>query len=324
MGYFLGVDVGSSKTHAFIVDEGGQCRGFGQAWGGNQQSVGYDGLANALQKSFEQARLMADIPVDQVRGAGFGIVGYDFPSDREPHLKAIASLGLTCPVDLMNDGCNGLLAGTSHGIGVNVTAGSGVNCRGRGPDGREGRIVGNGASFGEFGGGAEIAWKGLHMVNYAWIKRIPPTKLTAIYLEASGAADEQDLMQGLSNEFYHLGPFIAIKIFEAAREGDAAALEVIRFSGEELGWLVVSVVRQIGMEHDEVEIVQSGSVFDGGELIDAPMRRIILEHVPGAKITRLECLPVIGPVILGMLAAGVDGYQVRPQIQQTSRELIRE
>ena len=161
------------------------------------------------------------------------------------------------------------------------------------------------------------------MVNYAWIKRIPPTKLTAIYLEASGAADEQDLMQGLSNNFYHLGPFIAVKIFEAAREGDAAALEVIRFSGEELGWLAVSVVRQIAMQNDEVEIVQSGSVFNGGGLIDAPMRKIILEHVPGAKISRLEYVPVIGPVILGMLAAGVDGYQLRPQIQQTSRELIK-
>ena len=324
MGYFIGFDVGSSKTHALIVDEDGQCRGFGQAWGGNQQSVGYEDLTNALMKSFEQARLTADIPVEQLKGAGFGIAGYDFPSDREPHLQAIAALGLTCPVDLMNDGCNGLLAGTSHGIGVNITAGSGVNCRGRGPDGREGRIVGNGYSFGEFGGGGEIVWKGLQMVNYAWIKRIPPTQLTAIYLEAAGARDELDLMQGLSNNFYHLGPFIAIQIFEAARAGDAAAMEVIHFSGEELGWLVVSVVRQIGMENDEVEVVQSGSVFNGGELLTQPMRKIILEHVPGAKISPLQCLPVIGPVVLGMLTASVDGYQVRGRIIQTSREVTRE
>jgi hypothetical protein len=38
------------------------------------------------------------------------------------------------------------------------------------------------------------------MVSYAWIKRIPPTALTQIYLEAMGAKDGMDLMEGLSND----------------------------------------------------------------------------------------------------------------------------
>ena len=53
MKYFLGIDVGSSKTHALIADEAGICIGFGKAWGGNHQSVGYDGLENVLKESFE-------------------------------------------------------------------------------------------------------------------------------------------------------------------------------------------------------------------------------------------------------------------------------
>jgi N-acetylglucosamine kinase-like BadF-type ATPase len=227
-------------------------------------------------------------------------------------------------VDVVNDGVNGLLAGTTHGIGVNVTAGSGVNCCGRGPNGEEGRIVGNGSSFGEFGGGIEIVWKGLHMVNYAWIKRIPPTALTAIYLDATGAKDELNLMEGLSSEKYHLFPFIAIKIFEAAQAGDTAAREVVRWAGEELGWLAVSVTRQIGMEQDEVEIVQSGSVFDGGELLTGPMRQVIFQHVPKAHITRLDGPPVVGPLLLGIQAAGVDGYPVRQTLIQTVKELVQE
>jgi N-acetylglucosamine kinase-like BadF-type ATPase len=324
MAYFIGFDVGSSKTHALVVDEHGQCHGFGQAWGGNQQSVGYEGLVNVLGRSFEQASRMAHVSAEQIKGAGFGIAGYDFPSDRAPHLEAIASLGFSCPLELTNDGCNGVFAGTTRGIGASVTAGSGVNCRGRGPDGREGRIVGNGMTFGEFGGGIEIVWKGLHMVNYAWMKRIPPTALTAIYLDESGARDELDLMHGLSKDHYHFSPYVAVRIFEAARAGDAAAREVIRFSGEELGWLAVSVIRQIGMENSEVEVVQSGSVFNGGELIDEPMRRILLQHVPGAKIKRLDCLPVIGPVILGMMTAGVDGYAVRVNMVNSAKELIKE
>ena len=322
--YFLGIDVGSSKTHAIIADETGHCIGFGKAWGGNHQGVGYDGLTDVLQQSFEQASQMANVTADQIAGAGFGVAGYDFPSEREPHLKAIASLGLSCPVEVVNDGVNGLLAGTTHGIGVNVTAGSGVNCCGRGPNGEIGRIVGNGIEFGEFGGGSEIAWMGLYMVNYAWIKRIPPTALTAIYLDATGAKDELDLMEGLSSDYYHLFPFITVRIFEAARAGDAAACEVVRWAGEELGWLAVSVARQIGMENDAVEIVQSGSVFEGGELLTEPMRRVIFQHVPKAHITRLDGPPVVGPVLLGMQMAGVDGYPVRQMLIQTAKELVQE
>lgn len=323
-GYFLGIDVGSSKTHALIADETGCCLGFGKAWGGNHQVVGYDGLADVLMQSFEQASKMANVSPEQIAGAGFGVAGYDFPSDRGPHLEAIARLDLSCPVDVVNDGVNGLLAGTTHGIGVNVTAGSGVNCCGRGPNGEEGRIVGNGSSFGEFGGGIEIVWKGLHMVNYAWIKRIPPTALTVIYLDATGAKDELDLMEGLSNDYYHLFPFIAVKIFKAAQAGDTAARDVVRWAGEELGWLAVSVVRQIGMEQDEVEIVLSGSVFDGGELLTEPMRQVIFRHIPKAHITRLDGPPVVGPVLLGMQIAGMDGYPFRHKLIETAKELVQE
>jgi N-acetylglucosamine kinase-like BadF-type ATPase len=322
--YFLGIDVGSSKTHALIADGTGHCHGFGKARGGNHQGVGYDGLVKVLQQSFEQASQMAKVAPGEIAGAGFGIAGYDFPSDRGPHLETIGKLGLSCPVEVVNDGVNGLLAGTSHGIGVNITAGSGVNCCGRGPNGEEGRIVGNGSSFGEFGGGIEIVWRGLHMVNYAWTKRITPTALTGIYLEATGAKDELDLMEGLSNDTYHLFPYIAVRIFEAAHAGDAAACDVLQWAGEELGWLVVSVTRQIGMEHEEVEIVQSGGVFDGGELITRPMSQLILRHVPKARITRLAGPPVIGPVLLGMQMAGVDGYPVRHILIQTAKECVPE
>ena len=322
MDYFLGFDVGSSKTHALIADENGQCLGFGKAQGGNHQSVGYDGLTDALRTSFGQARNMAGATVDKIAGAGFGIAGFDFPTERNFHLEAIARLGLSCPVSLVNDGVNGLLAGSSHGIGVNISAGSGINCCGRGPNGQEGRIVGNGTQFGEFGGGGEIVWKGLHKVNYAWIKRNPPTLITRIFLEAVGATNELDLMEGLSNNRYNLSPAIAIQIFQAAREGDSAAREVLRFTGEEMGWLAVSVIRQIGMETDEVEVVLSGSVFAGGELILNPLQEVVLKQVPKARLIHLEFLPVLGPVILGMNASGLDGYSLRQNLIRTIKQVI--
>ena len=323
MKHFIGFDVGSSKTHALIVEETGQCVGFGGSGGGNYQAVGWEGLETALRKSFAEALLMARLEKAQVAGAGFGIAGYDFPSDREAHLEAIASLGLSCPLEVVNDGVNGLLAGATRGVGVNVTAGSSNNCRGRNKSGKEGRIVGNSSQFGEHGGAIEIVQRGLHLVNYAWIKRLPATALTRIYLKAFGAKDELGLMEGLSNEQYELFPDLATQVIDAARHGDAAAREVIHWAGEELGWLAVSVARQIEMENDEVEIIQSGSVFGAGKAITEPMEGIVLKHCPRAKLIRLVGPPVAGAVILGMEQANFDGYAVRDRMVRTAKELMK-
>ena len=320
---FLGVDVGSSKTHALIVDERGQCVGFGRSGGGNHQGVGYEGLTNVLRESFSRACEMSGVNAASISGAGFGVAGCDFPLDREPHLQAIASLGLSCPVEVVNDGMNGLLAGATCGIGVNVTAGSSNNCRGRGRNGKEGRIVGNGIAFGEFGGAYEIAARGLQMVNYAWIKRIPSTALTQIYIKATGAKDEMDLMEGLSNGSYRLTASLAIRVMEAARQEDAAACDVVEWAGEELGWLAVSVARQIDMQDEEIEIIQSGSVFEAGELIMKPMRELVLKHCPKARLIRLDGPPVVGAVILGMEQTGFEAYAIRQNIIRTAKELVR-
>src|SRR5215208_1410480 len=125
MKYFLGIDVGSSKTHALIADETGNCISFGNSGGGNHQGMGYERLTEVLQKSFLTASQLSGVRKDQIAGAGFGIAGFDFPSERVDHLQATAPLGLSCPVEIVNDGANGLISGTSLGIGVNVTAGSG-------------------------------------------------------------------------------------------------------------------------------------------------------------------------------------------------------
>jgi N-acetylglucosamine kinase-like BadF-type ATPase len=323
MEYFFGVDVGSSKTHALIADETGQCIGFGKAGGGNHQSVGYDGLAAVLQTSFEEARQAAGVKKDQVAGAGFGVAGYDFPSDREGHVQAIATLGFTCPVEVVNDGVNGLISGTSHGIGVNVTAGSSNNCRGRGKNGKEGRIVGNGPMFGEFGGAYEIVLRAMQFVSYAWIQRTPPTALTRVLLEATGAKDEMDLMEGLSNDQYQLSPAIAVEVINTARAGDAAAREVLQWAGEELGWLAIAVARQIEMENEEIEVVQSGTIFEAGELITKPMQNIVLKHLPKAKMIRLDGSPVVGPLMLGMQMAGIDPYPLRKNLIESAKDLVK-
>jgi hypothetical protein len=64
--------------------------------------------------------------------------------------------GLSWPVDVINDGMRGVISGTSRSMGVNVAVGSSINCPWKNAAGKEGRIVGNGVLFGEYGVGIEI------------------------------------------------------------------------------------------------------------------------------------------------------------------------
>ena len=128
--YFLGSDVGGYKTHVLIADETGQAVGFGEAGPGNHELVGYDGLVAALRQAASAALASARLTVDQIAGAGFGVGGYDWPCERQDTLDAIGKLGLSCPVEAVNDAMIGLLAGSEECWGAAVVSGSGCNCWG--------------------------------------------------------------------------------------------------------------------------------------------------------------------------------------------------
>ena len=53
-----------------------------------------------------------------------------------------------------------------------------------------------------------------------------------------------------------------------------------------------------------------------------PMRKIVMQHCPKAKLIRLDGPPVVGAVILGMEQAGFDGYAVRGEMVRTAKIVI--
>ena len=83
------------------------------------------------------------------------------------------------------------------------------------------------------------------------------------------------------------------------------------------------MAHQIEMQNDEVEIVQSGSVFEAGDIIMEPMKRIVLQHCPKAKLIRLVGAPVIGPLMFGMQLADLDPYPMRTKIIETAKEIMK-
>ena len=304
MPYFLGADLGSTKTHTLIVDETGRALGFGESGSANHEDVGYDGMLHSMQQGLDQALYAANLTRDELAGAGFGVSGYDWPSEYEATAAVIHQLGLSAPSIFVNDTVPGLVAGSEEGWGVVVVSGTGSNCRGWDREHkREGRVTGHGVMMGEGAGASELIHRAMQLVGYAWSKRGPMTALADVFIRFAGAKDLEDLVRGYTTHEYQVGAEAAPLVFRAASEGDAVARDLIRWAGVENGEMAKAVIRQLEFENLEFDVVMAGSMFEGGPMLIEPMRETICTFAPGARLARLRVPPVLGAAILGMEAA---------------------
>ena len=301
---FLGIDVGGTKTHALLADELGQVLVLVRGEPANPEVSGWDKFGQTLHKTVDQALALSGAHRDQIAGAGFGVAGYDWPSERAPILKAISSLGLSAPISLVNDALLGLIAGSSQGWGVALSAGTSVNCWGRDTQGREGRMIGYGAQYGENAGAMELVQAAIIAVGKAWTRRGPPTALTSAFLDLAGVADELLFFEALTLDKITIQPSAAPLVFEAACHGDPVAQDLVRWAGQELGSLALGVIRQLEFQALEFEVVMAGGLFEGGPDLCDPLIETVHAEAPLAQFHLLQVPPVVGAVLLGMEAAG--------------------
>jgi N-acetylglucosamine kinase-like BadF-type ATPase len=321
--YFLGVDVGGTKSHALVADQSGRVLGFGESGPGNPENVGYDGLAKVLRAVTERALTTAGVKVGQIAGAGFGVAGYDWPAQREPTLQAIQTIGLRAQVELVNDALIGLLAGAAEGWGVAVVAGTSCNCWGWDRNQREGRVTGMGLWLGEAAGGHELVAKAIQAVALEWTRRGPPTRLSQAFVELAGARDVEDLLEGLTLGRIDLGSATAPLVFRIAAAGDPMAVELVLWAGRELASLAIGVIRQLDFEMASFDVILTGSFFDGSPLLAETMRHTIHTVAPGARLKRLRVPPVVGGVLLGMREVGMNPSAVREALIASTRAIIK-
>jgi N-acetylglucosamine kinase-like BadF-type ATPase len=321
---YLGADVGSTKTQVLVADQDGIALGFGESGPGNHETVGYPGLQHALSQATGRALASAGLEKGSIRGAGFGVSGYDWPSERPATLQAIQCLGLAAPVEAVNDTILGILAGSADGCGIAVVSGTGCNCRGWDPvHQKEGRVVGRSTAAGEGAGSTELMAEVVKALCHEWTGRGPHTGLAPVLVRYAGAKSLDDLLEGIFEGHYDLSGAAAPLVFQAAAEGNTVARDLLRWAGCELAEMIKAVVRQMQFEERAFEVVLVGNMFNGGELLQEPMRQAVHTLAPAARFLRLSAPPVAGAVFLGMEAAGARlAPPVRENLLTTSRNFL--
>ncbi len=322
-GYFLGVDIGNTKSLAVVSDADGRGLSIAKAGNGNHEVIGPAGFSAVLGRIVGQAIAQANIEPAQILGAGFGIAGFDWDSDLPLMHAGIATLGLKCLYQVVNDCVIGLVAGASEGWGVVVSSGTSCNASGRDPQGRQGRMTGNGAAYGEVGGGHELVNYAVEHISRAWSKRGPSTLLAELFVAKCGASSVTDLLEGLARSRYHTAATDAPLVFEAARRGDQTALKGLRWIADGLADLAIGVINQLDLHQSEFEIVLSASFYSGSPLIAQWMAEQIQPVAPLARLIRLEAPPVAGAVLLGMEQAMTPTHAARETVRATCAALLK-
>lgn len=324
--YFLGIDIGGSKSHALVADDSGQALGFGKGGAGNWESVGYPGLRGTLQEISAQALDMAGLQAGQIAGAGMGIAGYDWPSQLQAHMEVIQTLGLDCPIEVVNDAMIGILAAAEGCWGVSVVAGTGTNCWGRRRDPmRIARMVGGSGHWsGEPSGSVGLVLDAMRAVTFEWNRRGPATALSAVFMKHFGVNTLDELVEKVYLSRHHFKPQDVLMVFEVAAQGDEQALKAIARMGQGLGDMACGVIRQLEISELAFDVVMIGSLWNGHKLMSQSFGQTVNQLAPRARMVRLNVPPVVGGVLLGMEAAGLDPLAARSRLLESAQELIRQ
>ncbi len=322
MNYYLGLDVGGTKTFCLIADEQGRIKGFGRAGSGSYETYGVEPAAVANRKAVEAALADAGLALGDITGIGMGIAGADLPEDYDMLEREIYTpLFGDTPRVFRNDSMAGLRGGTRNPYGIVVACGTGCVCAGVNRTGEHTRVGGLGEEFGDQCTGSSIGIEGLKAVWRARDGIIGKTLLTERFVQRAGCKDVDELFYKCYRGevgYADLQP-VARLVFDAAFDGDATACDILERCGRYLGKMANAVARRLDMCQDEFEVVMAGSVFKGSSpvLADA-MRTVIRCQCPKASTVMPVFEPVVGALIMGMELR----LEVTGEIYETlSREL---
>jgi N-acetylglucosamine kinase-like BadF-type ATPase len=241
------------------------------------------------------------------------IAGLDFPDEEEAYRVEAERLGWGAEIVVGNDTFAVLRAGSERGWGIAVTCGSGMNCVGVAPDGRQVRFPSLGAVSGDAMDGAGAV--GLAAVSAAARSqdgRGPKTSLEQLVPEHFGASDTVALARAIHAgdiPWRRLGELSPL-VFDAAAS-DPVAGELVDLQAAEVVAFVRAAANRLGLTNEEAEVVLGGSVLQSGNErllrgIDAGLRDV----GPHLTMQVARSRPIVGAAFVGLdrLGAKRDAY----------------
>ena len=251
--HVIGIDAGGTKTVCQLADDTGRVLSEARGGGANLQAVGELEVEKVLYHVMEEA--IGDRGVTP-SAICLGIAGVDRPDDCAAVRGIMRRIGYKARVLIVNDALVALEAGAPGSPGVVIISGTGSIAYGRNQANEAARAGGWGHVLGDEGSGYWIGRAALRAVLRESDHRGQKTALTPLLLKHFGIAQAQ----GLLHEVYYsnLRPSaigsLAQCVEAAFREGDSAAIGILRAAANELEASGLTVARRLGLVGEAIHV----------------------------------------------------------------------
>jgi N-acetylglucosamine kinase-like BadF-type ATPase len=301
----LGIDQGGSHTWAAIGGVDGRLLALGSGGGASHAGVGMERAMAEVDRAARIALRIANIEPRQLSLIFGGLTGADWPDEYLLLRENIQALDLCQHVEVTNDSIIALRGGTSKPYGAVLIAGSGGNVAVRSPAGEE-------FHYGYFhdaayqGGGA-LAEHAFTAICRAHSFRAKPTLLADLFCAHYGLKSLDALTRAHFDGRLKEGAELAPLVFEACRQGDSTAAEIICRFAEGYAEMARALLERYGMQQLDVEMVLSGGVFKSTcVLLRETLLSEVRRSVPLVRLVDARYEPVVGAVLLGLERLGID------------------
>lgn len=301
MKYYIGVDGGGTKTCFALFDENKTMLDTIEGPGSNHENLegAFDDASAIIFDGIEKLCEKNGISVADLSFTLMGLAGIDHTWQHDKMCAMLKEKGLD-NFEIYNDGFLVIKAGSETGAAIGYNCGTGVCCNGLDSDGKMLQLMGLGDFSGDISGGTNIAIKAFQLIYDELYLGLEKTLMTKMMMERYGFTKREeflDVVTGLENlEKVHVRNFIDF-FFDAANEGDKAALGYCDAMAERGAVAIAALASQLNFEGEEIEVVLSGSI--NVKLPNKPYLDMLLEKAERysgrkLKFIKLNNLPVTG------------------------------
>jgi N-acetylglucosamine kinase-like BadF-type ATPase len=306
----VAVDGGQTATKALVARLDGTvlCSGRGGPSDHFHIEGGVEKNRIAIHGAVSAALAAAGATPDRVLAVGLGLTGAPTGGTQTPIIHDIVRELLDPPhVSITPDYVTNLAGASGGRPGVVLIAGGGAIGFGVTEDGREAIAGGYGFLMGDEGSAFNIGLRAISAAARANDLRTGPTALQRVVerhfdIESIRRIPRIVYQAGFSRERISL---LAPQVAATARDGDSAAVQIMKTAGEELALTGLGVIRQLFATGDHVDVFLTGGVFEAGDVLLDPFRVALRNGWPAAEPRSPRFPPAVGCLILAARVAGL-------------------